>query len=60
VKTYIYLKLIQKHTWLTLDKKGLQSESAGEKSGLKRTLGARSLVALGIGAIIRFYNLFWI
>ena len=38
--------------WIKKSITELQSESAEGKSGLKRTLTARSLVALGIGAII--------
>ncbi len=38
--------------WIKKSITELQSESAEENNGLKRTLTARSLVALGIGAII--------
>lgn len=38
--------------WVKKSIASLQSEVEGETGGLKRTLGARSLVALGIGAII--------
>jgi APA family basic amino acid/polyamine antiporter len=38
--------------WIRKSISSLQGEAEGEKGGLKRTLGARSLVALGIGAII--------
>ncbi len=38
--------------WIKKSISSLQSEAEGEAGGLKRTLGARSLVALGIGAII--------
>ncbi len=38
--------------WVKKSITGLQDEAEGEKGGLKRTLGASSLVALGIGAII--------
>jgi APA family basic amino acid/polyamine antiporter len=38
--------------WLKKSISSLQGEAAEEQGGLKRTLGARSLVALGIGAII--------
>jgi len=38
--------------WIKKSISSLQGEAEGEKAGLKRTLGARSLVALGIGAII--------
>lgn len=38
--------------WVKKSISDLQKESDGEHSGLKRTLTARSLVALGIGAII--------
>ena len=38
--------------WIKKSISSLQVEAAEEQGGLKRTLGARSLVALGIGAII--------
>ncbi|MES2590239.1 MAG: amino acid permease [Bacteroidota bacterium] len=38
--------------WLKKSISSLQTEASEEHGGLKRTLGARSLVALGIGAII--------
>lgn len=38
--------------WVKKSISSLQGEAEGETGGLKRTLGARSLVALGIGAII--------
>src|SRR6218665_4112408 len=38
--------------WIKKSISALQGEADGEAGGLKRTLGARSLVALGIGAII--------
>lgn len=38
--------------WIKKSISSLQGEAEGEKGGLKRTLSARSLVALGIGAII--------
>jgi len=38
--------------WVKKSIASLQQESSEEKGSLKRTLGARSLVALGIGAII--------
>jgi basic amino acid/polyamine antiporter, APA family len=38
--------------WLKKSISSLQGEASDEKGGLKRTLGAPSLVALGIGAII--------
>ncbi len=38
--------------WVKKSISGLQNEAAEEQGSLKRTLGARSLVALGIGAII--------
>lgn len=38
--------------WIKKSIASLQHEADGESGGLKRTLGARSLVALGIGAII--------
>lgn len=38
--------------WVKKSITSLQNEVEGETSGLKRTLGARSLIALGIGAII--------
>ncbi len=38
--------------WIKKSISSLQVEAAQEHGGLKRTLGARSLVALGIGAII--------
>ncbi len=38
--------------WVKKSITTLQNEAEGEKGGLKRTLGPRSLVALGIGAII--------
>jgi APA family basic amino acid/polyamine antiporter len=38
--------------WIKKSISSLQGEAEGETGGLKRTLGARSLVALGIGAII--------
>jgi len=38
--------------WIKKSITDLQKESSEEQGGLKRTLGARSLIALGIGAII--------
>src|ERR1043165_774309 len=38
--------------WIKKSIRSLQGEAEGETAGLKRTLSARSLVALGIGAII--------
>ena len=38
--------------WIKKSIGSLQAECEGETGGLKRTLGAKSLVALGIGAII--------
>ena len=38
--------------WIKKSISSLQGEASEEHGGLKRTLGARSLVALGIGAII--------
>jgi len=38
--------------WIKKSIVDLQNESAAEKSGLKRTLGANALILLGIGAII--------
>jgi APA family basic amino acid/polyamine antiporter len=38
--------------WIKKSIASLQGEAEGEKGGLRRTLSARSLVALGIGAII--------
>src|SRR5436190_13549291 len=38
--------------WIKKSISSLQSEASEEQGSLKRTLGARSLVALGIGAII--------
>lgn len=38
--------------WIKKSISSLQGEAEGETGGLKRTLSARSLVALGIGAII--------
>ena len=41
-----------KHIWDRKEVETLQAEAADAKHGLKRTLGAPSLVALGVGAII--------